>query len=92
MQVVLKNKDKKNNSKRVGAVGIDVCAERISWYVKEKYIGGFESKNIRVWNSGRIFRRNKERVWRWRQRIKGDSRVERTWTRSTNYRWIYLNI
>ena len=60
MQVVLKNKDKKNNSKRVGAVGIDVCAERISWYVKEKYIGGFESKNIRVWNSGRIFRRNKK--------------------------------
>ena len=60
MQVVLKDKSKKNNSKRVGAVGIDVCAERISWYVKEKYIGGFESKNIRVWNSARIFRRNKE--------------------------------
>lgn len=39
---------------------IMVCKLYLKVKEKWKYIGEFESKNTRVWNSGRIFRRNKK--------------------------------
>ena len=66
MQVIFKDENIKNNSRRISVIGVNIYAGRISWYIKGKCIREFESKSIRVWDSGRIFRRNKKRVWRWK--------------------------
>ena len=62
MQVVLEDENERNDSRRVGAVGIDICARRSSRYLERKYDREFESRGIEIQDSRRIFRRNKERI------------------------------
>ena len=41
MQVVFKNKNKRNNSRRTGIVGVDICTRRSSWCLEKNLIEDF---------------------------------------------------
>ena len=67
MQVIHQNKDKESYSRRTDSVDAVIYIRRISRYLKEEYVGRFRSSIVRIWNSGRIFRKefgreNKEGV------------------------------
>ena len=62
MQVVYKNKNKVDSSRRTDSVGVVLYTGRISKYLKGKYIGGFKGKSTRIYSSGRIFSRFKEGI------------------------------
>ena len=42
---------------------IIICAERISRYLKGKYVRRSEGGVTRIQDSGGVFSRNKERIW-----------------------------
>ena len=74
MQVVFENKHERNDSGRIGIVGVDICTRRSSWYLERKYNERFENRNIGVWDSRGAFRENKERVWK---KLKKESKSQR---------------
>ena len=85
MQVIFEDKNKRIDSKRTDIVGFDIYARISSRFLERKYNREFGNRNIRVWNSREIFKRNKERIWRRKQRIKKDDRIEGNWTKLTDH-------
>ena len=64
MQVIHKDKDKRDNSRETDSVGTIIYIERVTRYIKEEYIERFKDRNIRIYNDRRIFDRLKERIWK----------------------------
>ena len=62
MQTIYKNEDERGSSRRTNLIGVVICAGRISRCLKGKYIGGFGSRSIRIWDCREIFDGYQERV------------------------------
>ena len=48
MQIIFKNKDKENNSRRLNSVDIIICIERVSRCIEGKHIRRFKISGSRV--------------------------------------------
>jgi len=59
MQVILKDENEKNNSKRVNIMDVDICIRRSSRCLERKCNSGFRSRSVRIQDNRRIFRKNK---------------------------------
>ena len=59
--------------------------------MKEEYTRKFESRTIRIQDNRRIFSRNKEGVWRRRQRVSKSGRIKKIRVRKNN-REIYIGV
>ena len=92
MQVVFENENKRNDSRRTGVVDVDICTRRSSWCLERNCNTRFGDKNIGVWNSREVFRRNKEKVWRGGWRVEESNRIKGSWARTMNYGWIYSDV
>ena len=60
MQVVFKDENERTDSERTSVVSINIYVGRVSRYLERECIREFGSRSIRIWNSRRIFRRNKK--------------------------------
>ena len=49
------NKNERDNSGRTNPIGSVIYAERISRYMKGKFVGEFRNRRSRIWISGGIF-------------------------------------
>ena len=67
MQAIHKNGDKRDNSRRTNSVDVILCVKKVGGYLARKCLGELRSRNVGICNSGRIFGRPEERVWRRRQ-------------------------
>ena len=59
MQVILKNENEKNNSKRVNVIDVDIYIRRSSRCLERKCNSRFGSRSVRIQDNRRIFRKNK---------------------------------
>ena len=59
MQVILKNENEKNNSKRVNVIDVDIYIRRSSRCLERKCNSRFRSRSARIQDNRRIFRKNK---------------------------------
>ena len=64
MQVIFENEDERSNSRESSTINTIICIERISRYMKEKFVKGLRIRRSRIWISRKVFIRIKERIWK----------------------------
>lgn len=62
MQIIHKNKDEGGSNRRTNLVGIVICIGEISRYMKGECLRGFRGRNVKIYDSRRVFDRSKEEV------------------------------
>ena len=64
MQTLYQNEDERKDDRRVDSMDFVICIGNVSRCVKGEHFGRFRSRGIGIYNSGRIFSRNKKRIQR----------------------------
>ena len=63
MQVIQEGKDEGDAISRADPIGVVLCVGRNSRCIERECIGKTRGKGVRIRDNGRIFSRNKERIW-----------------------------
>ena len=77
MQIIYKNEDKRDSSRRTNSVGAIIYTGKISRYLEEIHFGRFGNRQFRIQDIWGIFSRHKERVWRKRKRTRRNNESSR---------------
>ena len=64
MYVILKDEDEGKIGRRTGSMNTIICTRRIGKCIEREFVGRFRIRKSRIWVSGRIHVRTKERIWR----------------------------
>ena len=63
MQIMLKDENERNISRRTNSIDLVIYAERISRCLERELVRRFRIREGRIWISRRVFVRVKEEIW-----------------------------